>query len=396
MDGLAYKRCDHYDHRTLSSVTIKGLDCASNTLGYIARDRFWKRASVYVESVLKDTPLAFQYGNSCFSDLVDRLSRLELPRLQELVSVGSGVALLECYIAYKVFNTSTFHATDIAPPHGHVKRLSCLEAIHKYKGAQGLMFMYPCFLASGYEDVICNFKGTYIILIGEISHTGHTNPGNLLEQILIEFEPLVHVDMVRIRTSFGCHESLVLYKRKQTHSRPRVPCTRGNLCQTEWTPRGTANAQSCDKAKGLGLTLCAVHHGTMCHRANQQVCPGRTKMKKRKTKKRKKRDTKSERRRSRRKRKRKMEKCNRERNNKHRVRFRDPEYEIDPIPVCMSADSVHARSRYWETIALDTFRFRVRIEKVNVSISRCFEQTHRDKIMSYIQAYTEPRLEMAL
>lgn len=213
--GLAYITCNHGTHRCLKPETLKGLD-KLKVLGYINRENFWKRASVYMESVLKDTPVSFEYGNSCFSDLTERLSKLTLPVLHEILSVGSGVALLDCYIAFKVFNAEIFRATDISPCHRAVEHLSCAQAIARYGEAQALMFTYPSFLSGGYEHVISGFRGEYIILIGELECTGHTNPGELLEQITQDFDPLTHVDMVRVRPSHGCHECFVLYKRKES------------------------------------------------------------------------------------------------------------------------------------------------------------------------------------
>ena len=57
-----------------------------------------------------------------------------------------------------------------------VEALSCIDAIEKYVHADGLMFLYPCPGARGYEDAVRRFKGGYIILVGEIETEGHTNP----------------------------------------------------------------------------------------------------------------------------------------------------------------------------------------------------------------------------
>lgn len=175
---------------------------------------FWKDATVFMDSLLKATPLRFQYGNSCFTDLIESMSQLTVPEMNEILAVGSGIGLTDCYIAYRVLGARTVHLTDTEPPHDMVETLSCLDAIEKYTGADTLMFIYPCFYAGGYEGVVRTFKGQYIVMVGEMCVYGHTNPGGLLEQISDDFDKVAHVDMRQARCSYGCHESLAIYSKR--------------------------------------------------------------------------------------------------------------------------------------------------------------------------------------
>lgn len=206
-------RCGHASHQMLSVETIKAI-CLNEPGVDANSSEFWRRAPVFMERILKEQPVRFSHGPSCFSDLIENMSKLTLPHMNEILSVGSGVALQESYLADKVLGAKIFHVTDIKPPHNLVEKLSCVEAIEKYNEADTLMFTYPCYADSGYEGVVRQFKGKYIIMVGEIEIDGHTNPGDLLEQILEDCEKVVHVDMRRCTRSYGCHESLILYRKR--------------------------------------------------------------------------------------------------------------------------------------------------------------------------------------
>lgn len=82
---------------------------------------------------------------------------------------------------------------------------------------------------------------------------------------------------------------------------------------------------------------------------------------------------------------REIEKMANDKKTIHRVSFRTPEFEIHPIPISMDSDSVNVRSRHWELFALDSFRFRARIQQVDPFITRCLARVHREKMMDYIQ-----------
>lgn len=205
--------CGPVSHQPVSSEMIKKLYL--NKAGVDDEcDDFWEGAAVFMDSILKETPLRFQYGNSCFTDLIENMSHLTVSGMNDILAVGSRFGLTECYIAHKVLGAKTVHITDIEPPHGMVEKLSCVDAVDKYTGADTLMFIYPCFHASGYEGLIQTFKGQYIVLVGEMCVYGHTNPGDLLEQISDCFEKVAHVDMRRAKRSYGCHESLAIYSRR--------------------------------------------------------------------------------------------------------------------------------------------------------------------------------------
>lgn len=206
-------RCGHGSHQRVSVDMIKTLCLSKPGVDDECYD-FGKNATVFMDSLLKATPLGFQYGNSCFTDLIESMSQLTVPKINEILSVGSGVGLTDCYIAYKVLGARTVHLTDIEPPHDMVETLSCVDAIEKYTGADTLMFVYPCFHADGYEGVIRTFKGQYIVLVGEMCVSGHTNPGGLLEQISDEFDKVAHVDMSQAIGSCCSHESLAIYSKR--------------------------------------------------------------------------------------------------------------------------------------------------------------------------------------
>lgn len=168
------------------------------------------------------TPVRFTYGNSCLSDLINNARYIAFPTIREVLSVGSGDGLTDYYVAHKIFGARSVHLTDIEPGNDLVEKLCCSDAISRYKHAAGLMFTFPCFGAVGYEDVIKNFCGDYIIFTGEISVEGHTNPCNLLEQITKDFAEHIRVNIASWEKTYR-KESLVLYKRKPYHLRNTYP-----------------------------------------------------------------------------------------------------------------------------------------------------------------------------
>lgn len=209
-----YLTCKHESHQWLCAETIEAL-CLKDAGVDADSSDFWKSVSDSMESILSETPVRFAYGNSCFSDLIENTPKLTVPHMNEILALGSGDGLAECYIAFKVLGANIVHVTDIHPPHDRVEQLSCVEALKKYTEADALMFIYPFSFASGYDGLLAKFKGRFIVMVGEIEYSGHTNPGDLLEQIDEDFEEVTHVDMRRCTPMYILHEKLIVYRRKE-------------------------------------------------------------------------------------------------------------------------------------------------------------------------------------
>lgn len=209
--------CQHSSHVVLNKDTV-----CKVYRHKVNPSAFWGRSvCVAIEDILNE-PVRFQYGTSCFSDLVAKAQQCVFPSIPSILSVGSGEGFIDFYIASAILGAEIVHLTDLEPPNDLVERLSCLDAVAKYGNATALMFTFPCFYASGYERVIEAFKGNYVVLVGEIydlytggiAVNGHTDPGDLLEQIVRRFEEVVRFDINCYRTTL-CLESMVVYRRKE-------------------------------------------------------------------------------------------------------------------------------------------------------------------------------------
>lgn len=181
----------------------------------VNHSHLWKRICGTISALMTKTPVRFTYGRRCLSDLINKARNITFPILHEVLSVGSGDGLTDYYIAHKIFGASLVHLTDIKPVNDLVEKLCCADAILRYKTATALMFTFPWCGADGYDDVIKNFRGDYIIFTGELCESGHTNPCDLLEQIAEDFVEHIRVNIACWEKT-SCKESLVLYKRKTT------------------------------------------------------------------------------------------------------------------------------------------------------------------------------------
>lgn len=167
------ERCDHTNtHVALCRDIINITHVYPNT----NPKHLWKIICGTISSLMTTTPVQFRYGTGCLSDLINKARHITFPVIREILSVGSSDGLTDYYIAHKIFGAKLVHLTDIEPANDLVEKLCCADAISRYKHAAGLMFTFPWCGAIGYEDVIKNFRGDYIIFTGEISVEGYTNP----------------------------------------------------------------------------------------------------------------------------------------------------------------------------------------------------------------------------
>ncbi|QCQ67800.1 hypothetical protein ECIV_ORF45 [European chub iridovirus] len=165
-----------------------------------------------VDTYDKTKTYMFKYGVSCFTSLIDHGCIKEINNMQTILCIGCETGAYERIICKEMFGVDQPILSDIEPKHDVVEKLSCLEAIDKYPNVDALMFCFQSFLASGYD--VSKFKGKYIIFIGELHETGHTNPDDLLDSIYECFNEYISVPLKCCCTYSYCYEQLCVFKRK--------------------------------------------------------------------------------------------------------------------------------------------------------------------------------------
>nr|WHA35507.1 hypothetical protein MSRaV_19R [Micropterus salmoides ranavirus]WHA35612.1 hypothetical protein SCRaV_19R [Siniperca chuatsi ranavirus] len=156
-------------------------------------------------------PFRFNYGSSCLSDLLNRGLLVSVPRI---VAIGSGDGYVDAALAEKVLGARSVVLTDINPGSENVVEMSCSRVVETC-GDAALLFCFPFFAAGGYTDCLKDYQGDTVVYVGEMCESGHTNPGNLLEQLRESFVPGVCVELKKYPRKYPstCVEHLVVFTR---------------------------------------------------------------------------------------------------------------------------------------------------------------------------------------
>lgn len=210
------------DHRKDSHVELSCENITIPPRGSGDPARIWEKICDDISTLLTKSPVRFRYGGRCFSDLIVNLEEdVRRPRrtpmvINEVLCIGSGDGLADCYIASRIFKAKVIHLTNINPENDLVEKLSCVDAIERYKTADTIMFTYPDSSDEGYDDVISKFNGRNVIFTGSTWITGPNNPCELVEQIeFFFFLESVHVDFRSWETERPNKDSLMLYRKAE-------------------------------------------------------------------------------------------------------------------------------------------------------------------------------------
>ncbi|AZQ20780.1 hypothetical protein [Red seabream iridovirus] len=151
----------------------------------------------------------FKYGNGCFSSLLAH-GRVACD-IHRILCIGCETGIYERVLCAQLFGVYDPILTDINPKARSVKQLSCTQALAQHIDVDAVMFCLPYFLATGYD--ISQYRGKYIIYVGEMDVTGHSNPDTLLQDIYTAFDEEHRIAMARVRP-VSCYEHLCVFRRR--------------------------------------------------------------------------------------------------------------------------------------------------------------------------------------
>ncbi len=151
----------------------------------------------------------FKYGNGCLSSLLAHGP--VACDIRKILCIGCKTGIYERVLCAQLFGVYDPILTDIDPKATSVEQLSCTTALAQYTDVDAHMFCLPYFLATGYD--ICQYRGKYIIYVGELETDGHSNPDTLLQDIYASFDEEHCNAMARTRP-VSCYEHLCVFRRR--------------------------------------------------------------------------------------------------------------------------------------------------------------------------------------
>lgn len=157
-----------------------------------------------------------KYGFAILSeDVIDRLKKYA-PILE--VGAGTGYWAYEFqkrgidYIAtdLKISENSYFKFDEKNSKHWtNVENLSAEEAIEKYSN-RTLLMCWPCYAESWAYNTVCQFKGDYVIYVGE-GYEGCTADDQFHYYMDEKFELIEELELFQWK---GLHDRVFVYRRK--------------------------------------------------------------------------------------------------------------------------------------------------------------------------------------
>lgn len=127
-------------------------------------------------------------------------------KVSEILAINAGSGTRELAISKLLFPSAKLYLTDIKGIPPYVEELSARDAIIKYSHCDLMITCYPNSISKGYTDILKNFKGKYIMYIGD----AECNPENFDE----ELDEWGHSDIILKIDSRIFENHLIVYRRR--------------------------------------------------------------------------------------------------------------------------------------------------------------------------------------